>query len=333
VPIFQQYNVDIVFAGDQHIYERSVPWKKTNNPLDIGLPAGVNQGGIVYVITGGGGGPLGDVQTGVNRGAWSLNGAMVKAFHTTKITINGPVLIGEAYEEVGGTLSNPFDTFVIDRSYEAPSGLSGGSVSPSSGSAGITYRFQVKYTNGLGTAPMQATLMLDGTAYTMTLSSGTPASGAIYRYDTTLSFGNHQFYFDFGTGLRFPASGSFSGPIVNDPPTVPAAVTPADGATDVPIDVTFTWTSDDPNSNQGDVLTYDFYLGTTDLPPIPTASGLTSASYPPPVALLGGVTYYWKVVVHDSFGVTNSPATVWQFTTHAQPQPPTYTIGLPFVKR
>lgn len=45
----------------------------------------------------------------------------------------------------------------------------------------------------------------------------------------------------------------------NLPPTVPTAITPADGATDVPLDFTLQWESSDPD---GGALTYKVFIGT-----------------------------------------------------------------------
>jgi hypothetical protein len=330
VPIFQQYDVDIVLAGDQHIYERSMPWAKTSDPADLGTATPIDQGGILYVITGGGGAGLGNVQTGTNRGPWSQppGGAMFKAYHATRIAINGAVLTLEAYEEVNGTLANPFDTFTIDRSYELANDLYGGAVSPESGGVGTTFTFQVTYTNSGNQPPAQAHLLLDSLApITMTVVGGTYVGGAVYQYATnSLSFGAHQFAFDFGPGLRLPASGTIAKPTVDDAPAVPNPVTPPNGATGVqPTGLTLIWTGGDPNAGAGDSVRYDVYLGSPALPASPTQSDLTATSYTPPAgALAYGTAYQWKVVARDSLGATSAPASPWTFTTVAAPhQPPT----------
>jgi hypothetical protein len=322
VPLFQQYNVDIVFAGDQHIYERSVSWAKTSDPTDIGAPAGTNQGGIVYVITGGGGAPLGSVQTGTNRGPWSVNGAMFQAFHATKISINGATLAGEAYDRVGGGLPAPFDTFMIDRSFEVANGLLSGSVTPETAGTGATYTFQVTYKNSLNQAPAKTTLVLDNQVIAMSKVSGTYTAGAVYQCQVgSLGFGTHHFYFDFGTGYRFPATGTLAKPVVNDPPIVPTPISPANGSTGVGLSTTFSWSDGDPNAGAGDQVKYDFYLGTSTLPTSPTASNLTTTSYTPAAGSLSNSTaYIWKVVAKDSMGATSTPASNWSFTTVAAGQ-------------
>ncbi len=55
VPLFERYDVDLTFWGHEHVYERT--W-----PLQGGLR--VAQGGVTYVVTGGGGGKLRHARTG-----------------------------------------------------------------------------------------------------------------------------------------------------------------------------------------------------------------------------------------------------------------------------
>ncbi len=326
VPIFQQYQIDLVLSGDQHIYERSMPWAKTSDPNDIGRPTAIDQGGIVYVITGGGGGPIGSVQTGADRGPWSVApaGAMVRAYHATRVVINGARLTIEAHEEVNGTLSNPFDSFTIDRAAALADTLTGGTVTPEVGAVGATYTFQVTYTNASNQPPTQANLLLDALPLIpMSLVSGTFAGGALYRYATALAFGTHQFAFDFGAGLRLPAQGTLAKPVVNDPPNLPAPLNPANAANAVqPLGLALSWSGGDPNSAAGDSVTYDLYLNAGTLPNSPTYAGLTSTSFTVPAgAVAYGTSYIWKVVARDSYGDTRGPTSNWSFATMADPHP------------
>lgn len=50
VPILEEYGVDVVFTGHEHNYERTYPIREGN----------INNNGVIYVITGGGGAPLYD---------------------------------------------------------------------------------------------------------------------------------------------------------------------------------------------------------------------------------------------------------------------------------
>jgi hypothetical protein len=103
--------------------------------------------------------------------------------------------------------------------------------------------------------------------------------------------------------------------LVNHAPTAPSNPNPANGATDVPVQPTFTWDASTDLDN--DPITYDVYLGTSSNPP-KVASDLTSNSYTPyqpgdPDSLLPLTHYYWRVVAKDPFVGTSSP--IWSFTT------------------
>lgn len=82
---------------------------------------------------------------------------------------------------------------------------------------------------------------------------------------------------------------------------------PANYATDVPINITFSWSS----SNTGNNIKYNVYLGTSSVNPIKIAT-TTSTSY----SFSGLVTdqnYFWKVIVTD--GTEECSSSLWQFTT------------------
>ncbi len=105
--------------------------------------------------------------------------------------------------------------------------------------------------------------------------------------------------------------------VENRAPHVPAAPSPADGATDVPIRTVLTWQGGDPD---GDVVTYTVALGAT-MPTIVTVT--TATRYTP--TLTFGLSYTWQITASDGLSVTVGP--VWHFTT-AQRQ-----LYLPIVLR
>ena len=110
VPLFEQYNVDIVFSGHWHYYERMYPLKG-------GKVSTVDAGGVVYMVTGGGGAPLVSIGTGTLN---PRTAAKVQKYHLTMIDINGCSLQLSAVQKVSGTgdtfdPSDIFDTYTIDR--------------------------------------------------------------------------------------------------------------------------------------------------------------------------------------------------------------------------
>lgn len=107
---------------------------------------------------------------------------------------------------------------------------------------------------------------------------------------------------------------------LNNPPSVPKLTTPAANAVGFSVVGALTWSVTDP---EGDPMTYDVYLGTTNTPGL-AKSGVADSTYSP--ALLPTTTYYWKVVANDSHGASSTSA-VGSFTTGAQSLDPimTYT--------
>lgn len=87
VPLFEQYDVDIVFTGHDHDYERSL----YNN--------------IYYIVTGGGGAPLYD-QTRTSP----YSQIFIKAYHFCKLSVIDNQVIIEVYD----IDSKLIDQFVID---------------------------------------------------------------------------------------------------------------------------------------------------------------------------------------------------------------------------
>jgi len=104
----------------------------------------------------------------------------------------------------------------------------------------------------------------------------------------------------------------------NDPPNTPSNSSPADGATNVYINVIISWTGGDPD---GDDVTYDVYFGNSSSPP-KVKSNQSSTSYDPPGVLNFDTTYYWKIVAWDEFNYSTS-GPLWSFTTEKNLAPNT----------
>jgi len=103
--------------------------------------------------------------------------------------------------------------------------LSAGSVSPSSGTTGTTFTYNVTYQDNDNDAPSYVKAYIDNTGYSMSKVSGTYTGGALYSCQTTLSQGSHTHYFEasdnYGATARLPDNGSYSGPSVTESENVP----------------------------------------------------------------------------------------------------------------
>lgn len=99
----------------------------------------------------------------------------------------------------------------------------------------------------------------------------------------------------------------------NAAPTVPSAPSPNDGSQSIPTDslIVLRWDSVDPNQ---DPIAYDVYFGPErlNLPQIATRQSATEI--PVPGVLEDNRTYFWRVVAHDSRGLSRA-SRVWSFST------------------
>ena len=115
---------------------------------------------------------------------------------------------------------------------------------------------------------------------------------------------------------------STAGPIwsfttkTNSPPNTPDSPVPADHATDVSVNIIFSWSCSDPD---GDDLTYNVFLGKTSPPP-KVSDNQTASSYDPPGTLEFSTTYYWQIVAYDEYGASTS-GPIWDFTTKTNGPP------------
>lgn len=109
----------------------------------------------------------------------------------------------------------------------------------------------------------------------------------------------------------------------NLPPNQPSAPNPADGATNIPLTADLSWTGGDPN--QGDIVTYDVYFGTSSNPPM-VANNHSGTTYNPGV-LAYITTYHWKIIAWDNHGAS-TVGSIWSFTTKAN-SPPVYGTPSP----
>lgn len=97
-PLFEQYGVDLVFAGHDSDYERT-------QPMIAGRPAAAGAHGVTYVVTGGGGAEL----TPVGQSAFTASAA--SRHHFVRVDINGCTL-ALAATAPGGEV---FDTYTLTK--------------------------------------------------------------------------------------------------------------------------------------------------------------------------------------------------------------------------
>ena len=107
-------------------------------------------------------------------------------------------------------------------------------------------------------------------------------------------------------------------------PTTPTSPSPSDGATNVAVSGTLSW-SCSPNDG-GSTLSYDLYMGTSSSSMKLYTSGQgKSCSYS---GLSAGQKYYWKVIAYNGSGKSTQSST-WSFTTKAVAAPTTPTSPSP----
>ncbi len=102
---------------------------------------------------------------------------------------------------------------------------------------------------------------------------------------------------------------------VNHLPNIPSTPVPADGATDLDIDIQLSWTGGDPD---GDSVTYDVYLGANDTTPNVLVSDDQLGTVYDPGVLSGEIHYYWQIVATDEHDATTT-GPVWDFSTAENP--------------
>ena len=91
--------------------------------------------------------------------------------------------------------------------------LTSGGVSPASGATTEPFAFEVTYKDADRDAPSYIRVYVDGSAKDMDFWSGLYIDGALFRYTTTLSAGQHTYYFEVSDGsttARFPKDGTLS---------------------------------------------------------------------------------------------------------------------------
>ncbi len=228
-----------------------------------------------------------------------------------------------ATDEHGSAASGPIWRFRTNQAPTTPA-----DPSPADGATGVPVTTTLSWSGG---DPDD-----DVVTYRVTLDTGANPTTAVYT-GTTSSFDPGPLAEGTDYAWRVYATdehGSVtSGPIwgfrTNHAPTMPGDPAPADGATDVAITSTLSWTGGDPDT---DVVTYRVVLDPGDSPTTAVYTG-TAASFDPGT-LAEGTDYYWRVYATDEHGsATTGP--IWRFqtnhapTTSGDPSPADGAMGVP----
>jgi len=124
-----------------------------------------------------------------------------------------------ATDNHAASTTGPLWDFTTAPTSNNPPQLSNPSVQPQSGTPSTGFYYYVNYYDSDGDSPSVKQVYIDGSAYTMSLYSGS-ASNGIYRYgpkNISVGWGhNYYFYFEDGKGgtARLPSSGGYSGPTI-----------------------------------------------------------------------------------------------------------------------
>jgi hypothetical protein len=105
----------------------------------------------------------------------------------------------------------------------------------------------------------------------------------------------------------------------NHAPNIPSNPSPTYGATGVDCNADLSWTGGD--QDQGDVVTYDVYFGTTN-PPQKIVNNQSATSYEPGTMNFN-TQYYWKIVSWDNHGASaTGPLWIFHTVTNNPPNVP-----------
>ncbi|MFH1098041.1 MAG: PEGA domain-containing protein [Candidatus Desantisbacteria bacterium] len=143
-------------------------------------------------------------------------------------------------------------------------------------------------------------------------------TGNVTSYKDSGLIGNTNYVYRiraFYNGIPYEYSSELQIKTPNTPPSLDNLL-PSDSSIDQPVDVTLTWSGNDPDL--GDTIVYDVYFGSsTNLSLV--SSGQTETTYTP-----GTLTYFnyyfWKIVAKDSYGVY-SASPMRSFATKIEPVP------------
>jgi hypothetical protein len=283
-PIFDQYQVDIVFAGHNHVYERS---KSLVNGAVV--PDGQ---GTVYITNG---------LAGANFDPISSHPLFVTSYNSqtlaTCVTINGNNLTVNAITNVDGIVR---DTFTLSHG-ALPLPGQAGNPSPANGAANVATNATLSWTAGSDAASHDV--------YFGTTSPGTSRGNQTATTYNPGTLANSTTYYwrineKNATGTTTGAVWSFTTAATPQPPAKAASPSPANGATGVSITNDLSW------SAGSGATSHDVYFGTTS--PGTSRGNQTATTYDTGT-MANNTTYYWRIDEKNAAGTTTGD--VWSFIT------------------
>ena len=289
VPLFEQYGVDIVFAGHSHVYERY-----THN-------------GIFYIVTGGGGAPPHSL---VNDTVVPIREVGEGVLHHCEIDATSTSFTCTALRQADGS---QIDQVMITNDAEPPviTAVTG----DTSGTTGESATIEATITdNGNVAAATVHYTPIDGTETTVSMTEGASDRwsadvaiapdkvGAITYYITAVD--------DSANTATDPAAGTYSITVTDN--DAPAAVSDLTGTAIAGGAIQVAWTA--VTDNVG-VASYNIYREATEITDLtsltPMVTGIVFPSYTD-FATVEGTSYYYSVIALDDAAnegaVSNSPS-------------------------
>ncbi|MFX0102893.1 MAG: hypothetical protein ACFFCS_25215, partial [Candidatus Hodarchaeota archaeon] len=240
------------------------------------------------------------------------------------------------FECSDGKFSNSTSVFtdleVVETNYAAPELLSP-QVSPLIGDGTTLFNFSAWYHDIDNNLPAYINVTIDSTVFSMIAANPldfNATDGILYYYNTTLSYGNHQFQFNCSDGTYGNSTTWIPAPDVN--PFYGTSeinlLTPSNGSSMYWFSETFIWSSLDAPispvnftfqiSNSTD-FSYLFY-NISSIPETPSTTLISN-----PLVIPEGI-YYWRV--RPTYGIyTGNWSEIFSFTFITNDYPPELTQG------
>ncbi|MCA9995152.1 MAG: PKD domain-containing protein, partial [Anaerolineales bacterium] len=293
VSLFEQQGVDIVISGDRHFYERL-------KPLKGGQVTTIDDGGIFYVVTGGGGTGLGSI----GSPPWPTRTAeRARLFHFVMFDVNDCNIEFSAVERTYSDTDtfdsgDIFDTFTINKC--------SGNVAPSASFSGTptsgTGPLSVSFTDESSGQPTSWQWDF-GDGYDSTERNPTHLYATPGTYDVSLTVSN-SFGSDTATHSRYITV------FIPPSPTADFSATPLTGLN--PLTVQFS----DESSHAGTWL-WDFGDGNSSTEQNPSHIYTTAGTYDVSLTVTNSQGDDTRTRT-DYVTVTNPPAPTAAFTSDTQ---------------